>query len=120
DVDLVVPSGTVVGLVGESGSGKSTLARAAVGLAPLTAGRVLVGGQPVPRHGRRPVQMVFQDPFASLDPRMTVGESIMEAIPRRSRAARRHTEGGTRGGASAREWGFERSGELWSARAGSA
>jgi peptide/nickel transport system ATP-binding protein len=82
DVDLVVPSGTVVGLVGESGSGKSTLARAAVGLAPLTAGRVLAGGQPVPRHGRRPVQMVFQDPYASLDPRMTVGESIAEAIPR--------------------------------------
>ncbi len=81
-VDLVVPSGAVVGLVGESGSGKSTLARAAVGLAPLTAGRVLVGGQPVPRHGRRPVQMVFQDPFASLDPRMTVGESVAEAIPR--------------------------------------
>jgi ABC-type glutathione transport system ATPase component len=82
DVDLAVPAGAVVGLVGESGSGKSTLARAAVGLAPLTAGRVLVGGKPVPRRGRRPVQMVFQDPFASLDPRMTVGESIAEAIPR--------------------------------------
>jgi peptide/nickel transport system ATP-binding protein len=81
DVDLVVPAGAVVGLVGESGSGKSTLARAAVGLAPLTAGRVLVGGKPVPRRGRRPVQMVFQDPLASLDPRMTAGESIAEAIP---------------------------------------
>jgi peptide/nickel transport system ATP-binding protein len=95
DVDLVVPSGTVVGLVGESGSGKSTLARAAVGLAPLTAGRVLADGRPVPRHGRRPVQMVFQDPFASLDPRMTVGESVAEAIPR-------GFPGGRAGGASRR------------------
>jgi ABC-type glutathione transport system ATPase component len=95
DVDLVVPPGTVVGLVGESGSGKSTLARAAVGLTPLTAGRVLADGRPVPRHGRRPVQMVFQDPFASLDPRMTVGESVAEAIPR-------GFPGGRAGGASRR------------------
>jgi ABC-type glutathione transport system ATPase component len=81
-VDLTVPSGHVVGLVGESGSGKSTLARAAVGLTPLTGGRVLLDGQPVPRRGRRPLQMVFQDPYASLDPRMTAGDSIAEAIPR--------------------------------------
>jgi peptide/nickel transport system ATP-binding protein len=81
-VDLVVPAGQVVGLVGESGSGKSTLARAAVGLVPLAGGRVLLGGEPVPHRGRRPVQMVFQDPFASLDPRMTAGESIAEALPR--------------------------------------
>jgi peptide/nickel transport system ATP-binding protein len=82
-VDLVVPSGQVVGLVGESGSGKSTLARAAVGLVAPAAGRVLLDGKPVPRRGRRPLQMVFQDPYASLDPRMTAGESIAEAIPRR-------------------------------------
>jgi len=86
-VDLVVPSGQVVGLVGESGSGKSTLARAAVGLVAPAAGAVLLGGKPVPRHGRRPLQMVFQDPYASLDPRMTVGESIAEAILRGSRRA---------------------------------
>jgi peptide/nickel transport system ATP-binding protein len=82
DVNLVVPAGHVVGLVGESGSGKSTLARAAVGLVAPAAGTITLGGRPVPRHGRRPLQMVFQDPYASLDPRMTIGESIAEAIPR--------------------------------------
>jgi ABC-type glutathione transport system ATPase component len=88
-VDLVVPPGHVVGLVGESGSGKSTLARAAVGLVTPAAGTITVGGKPVPRRGRRPLQMVFQDPYASLDPRMTAGESIAEATPVRGRAARR-------------------------------
>jgi peptide/nickel transport system ATP-binding protein len=87
-VDLVVPSGQVVGLVGESGSGKSTLARVAVGLTPVTSGRILLAGQPL-RSGaraatRRPLQMVFQDPYSSLDPRMTIGSSVAEAIPRRS------------------------------------
>ncbi|CAM5417130.1 dipeptide/oligopeptide/nickel ABC transporter ATP-binding protein [Streptomyces spiroverticillatus] len=82
-VSLTVPSGHVVGLVGESGSGKSTLARSAVGLAPVTAGRVLLDGTDV-RHlaGRRPLQMVFQDPYSSLDPRMRIGASISEAMPR--------------------------------------
>ncbi|KAA2261441.1 ABC transporter ATP-binding protein [Solihabitans fulvus] len=82
-VSLTVPAGQVVGLVGESGSGKSTLARAAVGLAPVSAGRVLLGGADVrglPR--RRPLQLVFQDPYSSLDPRMSIGESITEAMPR--------------------------------------
>ncbi|GIF77043.1 ABC transporter ATP-binding protein [Asanoa siamensis] len=82
-VDLTVPAGAVVGLVGESGSGKSTLARAAVGLAPLAGGAVLLDGRPLPRTpGRHGVQMVFQDPYSSLDPRMTVGASIAEAAPR--------------------------------------
>ncbi|MEE6263799.1 ABC transporter ATP-binding protein [Plantactinospora sonchi] len=84
-VRLTVPAGAVVGLVGESGSGKSTLARAAVGLTPVTGGRILLGGRPLPRPGRagpRPLQMVFQDPYSSLDPRMTVGESIAEAVAR--------------------------------------
>lgn len=83
-VNLTVPHGKVVGLVGESGSGKSTLAQAAVGLAPISAGRVLLDGLDV-RHlakRRRPLQMVFQDPYASLDPRMSIGESIVEAMPR--------------------------------------
>ncbi|MCD4523964.1 ABC transporter ATP-binding protein [Nocardioides sp. cx-173] len=81
-VSLTVPAGAVVGLVGESGCGKSTLARAAVGLAPLSGGRILLGGEPVPQRGRRrPLQMVFQDPYSSLDPRMSIGESIAEAIP---------------------------------------
>jgi peptide/nickel transport system ATP-binding protein len=87
-VSLTVPDGEVVGLVGESGSGKSTLARAAVGLADVTSGRILLGGRPVPARGaRRPVQLVFQDPYSSLDPRMTVGASIGEAMPRRDRRA---------------------------------
>jgi peptide/nickel transport system ATP-binding protein len=85
-VDLTVPSGQVVGLVGESGSGKSTLARAAVGLTPVTGGRVLLDDRPMGRTSRaaarRPLQMVFQDPYSSLDPRMAVGASIAEAIPR--------------------------------------
>ncbi|MFD2466448.1 ABC transporter ATP-binding protein [Amycolatopsis silviterrae] len=82
-VSLTVPAGKVVGLVGESGSGKSTLAKAAVGLSPVSAGRVLLGGVDVrklPR--RRPLQMVFQDPYSSLNPRMTIGDSIAEAMPR--------------------------------------
>ncbi|GLY93189.1 ABC transporter ATP-binding protein [Actinoplanes sp. NBRC 103695] len=80
DVSLVVPAGQVVGLVGESGSGKSTLARAAVGLAPLTAGRI------TPSARGRHVQMVFQDPYSALDPRMSIGESIAEAMPSVDRA----------------------------------
>lgn len=89
-VSLTVPPGQVVGLVGESGSGKSTLARAAVGLVPVTSGSITVGGAPLPRRGRRPLQMVFQDPASSLDPRMSVGESIAEVIPDRlDRAGRR-------------------------------
>ncbi|GAA4708070.1 ABC transporter ATP-binding protein [Nocardioides conyzicola] len=92
EVSLVVPAGQVVGLVGESGSGKSTLARAAVGLAPY-AGRILLGDQPVPVRGRhRPLQMVFQDPYSSLDPRMSIGESVAEAMPRGSSRGERRAE----------------------------
>jgi peptide/nickel transport system ATP-binding protein len=93
DVSLVVPSGRIVGLVGESGSGKSTMARAAVGLAPVDSGRILLDGEPVPLRGRRrPVQMVFQDPFSSLDPRMSIGESVAEPIPRDLRRGARRAE----------------------------
>ena len=88
-VHLTVPKGQIVGLVGESGSGKSTLARAAVGLAPYS-GRILVDGLPVPTRGRhRPLQMVFQDPYSSLDPRMSIGESVAESIPGGTRHQRR-------------------------------
>jgi peptide/nickel transport system ATP-binding protein len=95
DVRLCVEPGTVVGLVGESGSGKSTLARAGVGLVPCTAGGVYVDDRPVVpggrgrRHTGPVVQLVFQDPYSSLDPRMTVGDTIAEAIPRRLRLNRR-------------------------------
>ena len=94
-VDLEVPAGATVGLVGESGSGKSTLARALSGLTPLAEGDVLLDGTPVPKRqggravdrGRR-VQMIFQDPFTSLNPRMTVGEAIGEASALRGGARR--------------------------------
>ena len=87
---LTVASGKTVGLVGESGSGKSTLARAAVGLAPIAGGRVLLDGIDLSRRGHRdrPVRMVFQDPYSSLDPRMTIGSSIIEAMPRDERRLR--------------------------------
>jgi peptide/nickel transport system ATP-binding protein len=84
-VNLELSSGQVVGLIGESGSGKSSLARAVVGLAPISSGDVLLDGIPVTKlrsgNGRRRlVQLVFQDPSAALDPRMTVGDSIAEGI----------------------------------------
>ena len=92
-INLVVPDGSIVGLVGESGSGKSTLARAAVGLTPVSSGRILLDGQPLAQHrGRRPVQMVFQNPYSSLDPRMTIGDSIAEAIPKGTGSTKRRQE----------------------------
>ena len=81
-VDLLVPDGQVLGLVGESGSGKSTLARAAVGLTPLHRGRILLDEIPLRHSGRRrPLQMVFQDSFSSLDPRMSVAATVAETLP---------------------------------------
>ena len=84
-VDLTVARGEIVGLVGESGCGKSTLARAAVGLEPLAAGAVTFEGRAVPTLGRRRrpeflrgLQMVFQDPYESLNPRRKVGEIIAD------------------------------------------
>lgn len=95
DVTLVVPAGKVVGLVGESGSGKSTMARAAVGLAPIAGGRILLGGAPIRHRSRdRSVQMVFQDPYSSFNPRMKIADALSEAMPKgvRGAAARRETE----------------------------
>ncbi|MFI9486850.1 ABC transporter ATP-binding protein [Promicromonospora sp. NPDC052451] len=84
-VSLTLDRGRTLGLVGESGSGKSTLARVLVGIEPPTSGQVLVDGEDVSRLSRagrkrlrRDVQMVFQDPYTSLNPRMSVGEIVGE------------------------------------------
>ncbi|SEC43060.1 ABC transporter ATP-binding protein [Streptomyces sp. KS_5] len=92
DVSLTVRRGETLGIVGESGSGKTTLGRMLVGLLEPTAGEVRHGGHA--RVGVDPaVQMVFQDPVSSLNPRRTVGESI--ADPLRARGERE--EGRVRG-----------------------
>ncbi|WP_249018684.1 oligopeptide/dipeptide ABC transporter ATP-binding protein [Conexibacter sp. S30A1] len=79
DVSFNVLAGQTVGLVGESGSGKSTIARAIVGLAPITAGTVTLGGGAAAAP-RQSVQMVFQDPYSSLDPTKTIGYSVAEPL----------------------------------------
>jgi peptide/nickel transport system ATP-binding protein len=82
-VDLTVRAGEIVAVVGASGSGKTTLGRAALGLKPLAAGRITVDGVDIAtmsavetRTFRRTAQLVFQDPFSSLDPRMRVGAIV--------------------------------------------
>jgi len=84
NVSFRVERGESYGLVGESGSGKSTVLRAICGLAPITSGRVLVDGQevrtPRDRSFYRTVQMVFQDPYASLHPRHTVDRTLSEPL----------------------------------------
>lgn len=85
-VDLLIGAGATVGLVGESGSGKSTLARALVGLSPVTEGGVHLDERPIISDGRTRsvadlgIQLVFQDPHASLNPRMSLGETLNEAV----------------------------------------
>jgi peptide/nickel transport system ATP-binding protein len=94
-VSITLPRGGTVGLVGESGSGKSTIARALVGLVPVASGQLLLDGEDVTSERlrrsnryRRTIQMVFQDPYASLNPRMTVGEAIGEALALRKETPR--------------------------------
>ncbi|MFF3934697.1 ABC transporter ATP-binding protein [Streptomyces phaeofaciens] len=101
-VSLGVAPGETVGVIGETGSGKSTLARAALGLVSPSAGSIVVGGHDVTGYGRRQwrdlrregvVQYVFQDPLRSLDPDLTIEDSLTEpllvqGVPRVEAAAR--------------------------------
>jgi oligopeptide/dipeptide ABC transporter ATP-binding protein len=86
-VDFQVRQGETLGVVGESGCGKSTLARSVLNLIPATAGAVTLIGRDLTKADReamqtmrRDLQIVFQDPLASLDPRMTIGSSIAEPL----------------------------------------
>ena len=87
DVNLKIKKGEVVGLVGESGSGKTTAGRAILRLIEPTSGEVIFDGTDITkisksqmREYRKEMQIIFQDPFASLNPRMTVGDIIGEAL----------------------------------------
>jgi ABC-type glutathione transport system ATPase component len=87
DVSLELEKGCTVGIVGESGSGKSSLARCLIGMEKISSGGIMYRGDDIStlnREGlaqfRRKVQMVFQDPFNSLNPRMTIGSAIAEVL----------------------------------------
>jgi peptide/nickel transport system ATP-binding protein len=86
-LDITLPRGQTVGIVGESGCGKTTTGRMIVGLEQPTSGRIIVNGAELSklspasrREYRRKVQMVFQDPMASLDPKMKVGACVSEPL----------------------------------------
>ncbi|GGA65105.1 ABC transporter permease [Pseudoclavibacter endophyticus] len=86
-VSLQLSPGETLGLVGESGCGKSTLSRTIVGIAPVSSGSIEVAGRDVTAmraddraHVAASIQYVFQDPFASLNPRRTIGQSLEEAL----------------------------------------
>ena len=83
-VDMELDRGDALALVGESGSGKSTLALALAGLRPVDRGQVSFDGRVLPKHRSRAdlrrIQMVFQDPYSSLNPRLTVGSMLRELV----------------------------------------
>ncbi|MGJ9372628.1 ATP-binding cassette domain-containing protein [Nesterenkonia sp. CF4.4] len=86
-IDLDVRSGETMGLVGESGSGKSTIGRAVLGMAPVASGKITFAGQDITRLGRAErrklaadMQVVFQDPYSSLSPSLTIGDTLAEPL----------------------------------------
>lgn len=98
-VSLSVRKGEILGLVGESGCGKSTLSRAVMQLQPVTSGRIVLDGTDLtalpPRQVQRrrlDFQMVFQDPYASLNPRFTIFATLLEALTRRAPIPRSERE----------------------------
>jgi oligopeptide transport system ATP-binding protein len=91
-IDLEIKTGEILGLVGESGCGKSTLARTIMQLMPITDGAVVLEGRDLSKVSKRTIraervnfQMIFQDPYASLNPRMTVYDTLSEAIRTRQK-----------------------------------
>ena len=99
DVSLSVERGRILGLVGESGCGKSTLSRAIMQLQPLTSGSIELNGTNLSalspaevRRRRLDFQMVFQDPYASLNPRFSIFSTRAEALSRREPLPRRERE----------------------------
>ncbi|MHA1885725.1 MAG: ATP-binding cassette domain-containing protein, partial [Promethearchaeota archaeon] len=83
-ISFDITTGETVGLVGESGCGKTTVANAILGLVPREAGQILFNGEPIPadytKHLRQKIQIVYQDPDASLNPRMKVVDIIAEPL----------------------------------------
>ena len=98
-VDFQLFPGETLALVGESGCGKSTLAKALVGLNPITHGRALLNGEPITgisrkamRRHRGQLQLIFQDPYASLNPRFTIAETLGEPLLLHGKATRQNVD----------------------------
>jgi oligopeptide/dipeptide ABC transporter ATP-binding protein len=98
-VDFQLFPGETLALVGESGCGKSTLAKALVGLNPITSGLAKLNGQPITgisrqalRRYRSELQLIFQDPYASLNPRFTIAETLGEPLLLHGKATRQNVD----------------------------